>query len=701
MHSSRFERKLDGLFIALALSHAFLALSFLRTIGDAGSAKFGGAVLQSVVAQPIFGTQLGTEIIKFGAALVLVHVSVAVAAWILARVTLSAWPGIKSSQRALTVFWLLLAMVWVLAANAYWYPRTALGGPYYELVSMSVGGLTMFQIVSVIVAMMLVTTLARVIVGKVSSMLRSRLVWAGGAALIAAGVALPAIDGFSNGSTARDDDRPNVILIGIDSLRTDFVQNREHPWTPAVDRFLSEATQFSNAYTPLARTFPAWVSIVTGQHPHTTGAFVNLLPQDQIRMGQTLPSILAAEGYETVYAIDEVRFSNMDLSYGFDKMLAPPMGAADFMLGFFADTPFANILVNSRVGQWLFPYGYANRAMERTYDPDTFLHRIDDGVSFDRPTFLAAHLTLAHWPYTWASAPDPTDPNSASLTKLADNRGLYELAVDRVDRQFDDLMQILEDKHALDNAIVVVLSDHGESLGEASPLTEIDGMTELPLTTSRLIGHGTHVFSKDQYNVVLGFRYFGSSLIKTNQARTLDNAVTLEDLAPTLIDLLGVAAEQRFDGRSLAPYLSADSQFSDSSAERIRFLETEFNPPGISADGMTSVSAILSAAETYTIDPESDRVLIRLENIDDILAKRQYAAELNGDILASVPTASAQQQFLLYFDPEQSVTRWLERAPDDAGDEHLYRLWKALEQRFEPVRNRQVMAPPASVYAAL
>ena len=701
MNPSRSGNKLDGLYIALAMSFAFMALSFLRTIGDASSASFGRGVLQSVLAQPIWGTRLGTELTQFVGALVLIHALAAVVSWVLARLTLCARPQIGSSQRVLTVFWLVLAMIWVLVANAYWYPRSALGEHYSALVSASIAGISLFAFLSTLMGLVVAAILLTVCIRHYAVLARSRLAWAGGLAFVVAGVALPSIDGLGNARGSDGDDRPHVIFIGIDSLRTDFVQNTEHQWTPALDSFLGDSIQFSNTVTPLARTFPAWVSIVTGQHPHTTGAFVNLLPRDEVEIGNTLPSILSGEGYETVYAIDEVRFSNLDETYGFDKMLAPPMGAADFMLGFFSDTPLANIVSNTIFGRWLFPYGYSNRAADKTYDPDTFLDWVDDGVSFDRPTFLSAHLTLAHWPYTWATAPDPRDPSSVSVTKDASNRGLYEVAVDRVDRQFGQLMSLLEKKGALENAIVVVLSDHGESLGESSPLIggeDSEDSMELPFPTLRLFGHGTHVFSRDQYNVVMGFRSYGSDLLETDEGGVLSIPATLEDLAPTMLDLLGTSSGgQAFDGQSLAPYLRNDEPLLFGHDERIRFLETEFNPPGIEATGMPSESALMSAANTYEIDPETDRVMIRTEFVGDILAKRQYAAELDGRILAAVPGERLEEQFLLYFDPEGDGLEWLDRRPSATDDEDVYRLWIALEQRFSPARERDVMAQPVVV----
>jgi hypothetical protein len=456
---------------------------------------------------------------------------------------------------------------------------------------------------------------------------------------------------------------------------------------------VSEATRFSNAVTPLARTFPAWASIVTGQHPHTTGAIINLFPRDQIEVGHTLPSILSDAGYQTIYAIDEVRFSNLDATYGFDRILTPPMGAADFMIGYISDTPLANILTNTSVGKRLFPYAYANRAAAKTYDPDTFNDWLDDEVSFGRPTLLAAHLTLAHWPYTWATAPSPMHADSPSVTKDASIRALYEIAIDRVDRQFGELMDVLERKGALENAIVIVLSDHGESLGEASRLKEFGDMRDLPLDVDDLIGHGTHVFSTDQYNVVLAVRSYGNSLMPGETPRVVQDAVTLEDNAPTVVELLSLVTNQQFDGMSFAPQLSGapSPQAFDG---RIRFLETEFNPPGVAPDGIVSVSAALIAAESYEVDPETDRVLVRMENIAAILAARHYAAEQDGRILASIPTETTNEQYLLYFDPQQGAFEWLDGAPDSGSDDHVSRLWNALEQRFTFVRDREVMAPP-------
>src|SRR5688572_32859176 len=162
----------------------------------------------------------------------------------------------------------------------------------------------------------------------------------------------------------------------MDSLRADLVDERLSPHvTPNTEAFMKSAMRFTNAYTPLARTFPSMVTMLTGRHPHDTGAIMNLLPRDLIDDSESLPRALSRAGYETVYSMDEVRFANIDTSYGFDQTITPPIGATEFLIEMLVDTPLSNLVINTRLGSWLFPHAHANRAIAITYDPDTFVDR--------------------------------------------------------------------------------------------------------------------------------------------------------------------------------------------------------------------------------------------------------------------------------------------------------------------------------------
>ncbi len=333
--------------------------------------------------------------------------------------------------------------------------------------------------------------------------------------------------------------RPHIVLIGIDSLRNDLlVPRRGAAEVPNIREFLGESRRFSDATSPLARTYPAWVSILTGRHPVATNARYNLMPRRLVHEGETLGDALRSRSYRAVYSTDEVRFANIDRSFGFDQLITPPIGAADFILGYAGDIPLVNLVASMPGGGRLFPSNHANRAANVTYRPRHFVQRLENELAIEGPTFITIHLTLAHWPYAWAGQAVPTMPN--------DYRDAYGKAVTEVDRQFRDVLAALESKHVLDNAIVVLLSDHGEALGADSDSMFRGTGTPREIWDS-LWGHGTSVMSPNQYHVLLAMRAFGRARLPGPQ-RDYDWPVSLEDLRPTLEHL----ATGRIPGTSMA-----------------------------------------------------------------------------------------------------------------------------------------------------
>ena len=127
-------------------------------------------------------------------------------------------------------------------------------------------------------------------------------------------------------------ERPHVILLGIDSLRLDHLQRFGGTGvTKHLDRFLAEADIVRDTTTPVARTFPSWTAILTGRSPSVTGARFNLASREVAQANPTLGDVLREAGYRTIYSTDEVRFANFDETYGFDQVVTPPIGAADFV----------------------------------------------------------------------------------------------------------------------------------------------------------------------------------------------------------------------------------------------------------------------------------------------------------------------------------------------------------------------------------
>ena len=127
-------------------------------------------------------------------------------------------------------------------------------------------------------------------------------------------------------------EQPNIVIIGVDSLRPDVILEPSNP-APYIKDLTSANVTYDNAYTPLARTFPSWMTVLTGKHPHSSGMRVNLQTIDTSEIPIGLGHYLQDQGYYTVYGSDEKRFSNIDKHFGFNKVIGPSIGIHDFLFG--------------------------------------------------------------------------------------------------------------------------------------------------------------------------------------------------------------------------------------------------------------------------------------------------------------------------------------------------------------------------------
>jgi arylsulfatase A-like enzyme len=245
------------------------------------------------------------------------------------------------------------------------------------------------------------------------------------------------------------------------------------PITPNLDGFLKENVAFTDCYTPIARTFPAWYSILTGQYPRTSGVRLNLTKRKNIKSaGQGLGHVLTGLGYSTSHFTDEVRFSNITRGEGFRRLRHLPMGVKDFLFGSLHDFSLTNVFFNNPLGYVLFPFLDVNRAVAHLYDGRYFVNDLVSATAKlrrERRFFLAVHLCIAHWPYVHASPRDiGRRPGADPLMPL------YDSAVSKVDDQFRRIIGALKANGLYDDSLLVVFSDHGESAeGHGSDLRDL------------------------------------------------------------------------------------------------------------------------------------------------------------------------------------------------------------------------------------
>jgi hypothetical protein len=670
----------SGIGLSLSLSFGFLALCIWWTLRELAAVVPNDRVTLALSAQEALGSVLARQLLQFGAALVTCHAFLGFAAFALARLTEAAHPHARVARRGALVFgWFGVLVALVGAANATWHPASIFASEESWLLRDLAGYppvMLALAAFAVLVAYLAVRAAPRLRTARPSYALAGvcTLVVAIGVAAI-----LPRAGAAGSGPASS---QPHIVIIGVDSLRNDLAGAAgARPLTPHIDRFLSGSQRFDDAISPLARTYASWVTILTGRHPVTTNARVNLMPRRLVRQGETLADALRAHGYRTFYATDEVRFANIDASFGFDRVETPPIGAIDFLLGHLGDQPLVNLTASTPAGFRLFPSNHANRAAHVTYRPADFVARLERTLEIRGPTLVAVHLTLSHWPYSWAGIAAPGNPQQY--------RPAYRRSIEAVDRQFDQVMQVLGAKGVLDNAIVVLLSDHGEALGGATDSMLRDTGSGKEIWNS-LWGHGTSVLSPNQYQVLLAMRPFGRATLAGKPARH-KWPVSLEDVRPTLEEIATGSAPTGVDGVSLLPYL-ADPAGARTLVQRVRFTETDFNTPSTLAGRYEASGIVDEASVFYEIDTRSGWVQFRPERLPGLLADKQRAAIGQDTLLAAIPGASGRSVRYLYTDRRNPRPRALETPPDPLKEPEARRLWEALQARFSGE-----LPPPANL----
>lgn len=432
--------------------------------------------------------------------------------------------------------------------------------------------------------------------------------------------------------------KPNIFLIGMDSVRPDMLGFFSGPvQTPHIDHFLQEATVMPDAITPIARTFPAWVSILMGQYPIKTGVRFNLADTSDVDFNQTLPNSLRKYGYHTIYASDETRFSNITPAFGFDRIISAPIGLNDFILGTLNDLPLSNLMINTRLGAWLFPYSYANRPAWVTYKPDTFINQLSQKLSHvpNKPLFMAVHFCLPHYPYLWAGL-------SADNISI---RERYLASVGRVDQQVGDFLAMLEHAGWLKNSIVIVFSDHGEALelpgDRATDKAFYQGIAKAPTrffpaslvdeSFNQSAGHGTDVLGLTQYHSVLGIQLNGQA----QQIGSIPGTVSLIEIKPAVLTLLGL---------SLKP-----SHLADAVKGRVNkipqhdvFIESDYSPAAIRTIYPDIHQVLLEGLNLFSINPRTLHLSVKPEMANIFIKSRQYAVIHYPWMLAVYPQSGSR-----------------------------------------------------------
>jgi len=354
---------------------------------------------------------------------------------------------------------------------------------------------------------------------------------------------------------------PNIILITVDTTRADRMGflGSKRALTPNLDVLARQGVVFEKAYSQAPLTPVSHATIFTGTYPqfHTVTDFGHPLPS----LLPYVPEILHKSGYHTAAFIGSIILDPKgNMAPGFDR------GFDFFDAGFHMkrdpdESRYDN--VERRGG-------------------DVVAHAIG-WLSKNRqsPFFIWVHLYDPHAPY---------DPPSPYDKRFADG---YDGEIAYADASLGMLFQYLRQRGLYDRALILVMSDHGESLGAHG-----ESM------------HGIFLYD-ETIHVPLVFKLPGELLAGHRVA----GRVRLVDVAPTLLTMLSLPLPPTFQGESLVPLMKSPSAATDLPA----YSETDYPHR---AFGWSALRAMRSGKYLFVRAPKRELY----DQSQDKAAERNLAA---------------------------------------------------------------------------
>ncbi|MFC2173184.1 sulfatase [Acidobacteriota bacterium] len=304
---------------------------------------------------------------------------------------------------------------------------------------------------------------------------------------------------------------PSVIVVSLDTLRADHLNAygyEKRITSPEFDAWAQHGVLFENAISQAPGTLSSQMSILTGRYPSSHNVTYrqwrkgNAIPV----LGRNIPTvaeIASANGVLTVAYTGAVYFSKpIGYARGFQRYVS--------------------------TDDWT--YGSVDNVFEKAFH--WLRHHRHDRF------FLFLHTYEIHYPYTqemFVHAENllPEEPGPY-------NEALYDGGIRKVDLYLGKLRRLLRETGIEPNTLVFIVSDHGEEFGDHYPVFSS--------------GHGYSLFEEQVHVPFLAIMPG-----KFEGGRRIAAPVELIDIAPTMLELLGIPIPPGMEGKSLLPMLRGDA----------------------------------------------------------------------------------------------------------------------------------------------
>jgi arylsulfatase len=381
------------------------------------------------------------------------------------------------------------------------------------------------------------------------------------------------------------DERPNIIFIITDQQRFDTIRalGFDYMETPNMDRLVNEGTTFTNCHITAASCAPARASLFTGYYPHTTGILKNADTWQHswiesladsgyrcINVGKmhTYPYHTPLGFHERYVVENKDRF--LEERYYFDEWdkalrarglvkqqreeyrkrddYSEALGAFDWEL---PEDLQSDMFVGEMAKWWietkpkteepLFleigfpgphpPYDPTPEYAAKYMDKDLPLMDVTQEELDNQPTPFK-EMRVHNTEVDHDSVVHQLDPSPEARHR---QRAYYLANVTMIDTKIGEILESLDNKGYLDNAVVIFTSDHGDCLtdhGHSQKWTMYDTITRMPMV----------VWSPGRFEA----------------GKQIDGLCQQMDIGPTILELAGVEVPELLEAETLLPVLQGE-----------------------------------------------------------------------------------------------------------------------------------------------
>ena len=322
----------------------------------------------------------------------------------------------------------------------------------------------------------------------------------------------------------------NLVIIGVDTLRPDHLgcYGYDRETSPEIDRLAARGTLFENAISQAPWTLPSFATIFTSLYPAQHGASAQ---NTRLRTDHpTLAMMLLKSGYSTAGIINAPFLApEFKLDRGFEYYDYKPPFAARVADGTTAD---ALAWIDEHVNERFF----------------IFVHYFDPHLPYAPPEpydtrFYPDYAGNLPMPFDINHFPRARATNFETMKTVSEDdwdyiRALYDGEICYADRAIGDLIAGLDERNLTDNTLIVFLSDHGEEFFE----------------------HGGFEHGHTLYNELIKVPLIVLLPGQIPANARISQHVRLIDIAPTVLDFLGIPPAPHLEGVSLRPLITGEGE---------------------------------------------------------------------------------------------------------------------------------------------